>query len=123
MSERLADISFEVVDENRVVAAVVGEIDGSNAGELRRAVADNVPAHADLLVLDLTRTSYVDSAGVELIFELARRLAARRQELGLVAAPGSGVRRVLELCDVTSVARLGATLAEAGADGAASGER
>jgi anti-anti-sigma factor len=113
MDGKLADIDFVVSDHDRVVAAVVGEIDGSNAGEVRRAVADNVPASARLLIVDLSETTYIDSAGVELIFELARRLAARRQAMGLVVPDGSGVRRVLELCDVASVARLDSTRAEA----------
>ena len=113
MSQRLAELSFEPRGEDGVLATVVGEIDGSNASEIRRAVADNVPASVRLLVLDLTGTSYIDSAGVELIFDLARRLSARRQTLGLVVPPGSGVRRVLDLCDVASVARLHGSLADA----------
>lgn len=118
MTGRLAEIAFRPADADGVVVATVsGEIDGSNASEVRRAVADNVPAEASVLVLDLERTSYVDSAGVELIFELARRLTARRQVLSLVVPPGSGVRRVLEICDVGSVARLHGTLEEAGAQG------
>ena len=113
MTGRLADIAFTQRGEERVVASVSGEIDGSNAGEVRRAVADNVPASARQLIVDLADTSYIDSAGVELIFELARRLGARRQTLRLVVPADSGVRRVLELCDVASVARLHYSLADA----------
>lgn len=117
MSGQLADVNFEARGEECILAVVAGEIDSSNAAELQRAVADNVPAAAQMLVLDLSATSYVDSAGVELIFELARRLAARRQDLAVIAPPDSGVRRVLELCDVGSVARLEASLREVEADG------
>lgn len=114
MSGRLADIDFEV-EGDRVIASIQGEIDGSNASEVRRAVVENVPASARAVLLDLTGTSYIDSAGVELVFELARRLTARRQQLALVVPDGSGVRRVLELCDVGSVARVGPTRVEAAA--------
>lgn len=113
MRDRLAEIEFEQHSEDTTLAQVTGEIDGSNAGELRRAVAERVPAASRLLVLDLTGTSYVDSAGVELLFELARRLSARRQALSVVVPVGSGVRRVLELCDIGSVATLVAERAEA----------
>lgn len=113
MRDRLANIEFEELTTELVVAGIAGEVDGSNAAELRRAVAERVPASARTLILDLTETSYIDSAGVELLFELARRLAARRQELRLVVPPGSGVRRVLELCDIGSVASLVALREEA----------
>lgn len=113
MSSPLAELRFAAPSDSLVVAEVVGEIDGSNAGELRRAVGEQVPASASALVLDLSATSYVDSAGIELIFELARRLSARRQSLALVVPQGSGVRRVLELCDIGSVARLESTREQA----------
>lgn len=109
----LAEVDFEEHAPGVIVATLRGEVDGSNASEIRRAVADAVPAAGRRLVLDLSATTYVDSAGVDLIFQLARRLAARRQRLGLVVPPGSGPRRVLELCDVGSVATLAATRDEA----------
>ena len=82
-----------------VIATVAGEIDGSNAAEVRRAVAERVPSTARSLVIDLSRTSYVDSTGVELLFELARRLSSRRQTFtsrrsgGLGRAAGSRALR------------------------------
>ena len=79
MRDRLADVQFEDARGDTVVATVAGEIDGSNAAEVRRAVAERMPTTARSLVVDLSQTAYVDSTGVELLFELARRLAARRQ--------------------------------------------
>ena len=97
-----------------LVAAVTGEIDGSNASELRLALADRLPSSASALVLDLSATSYLDSAGIHTVFELGRRLAARRQSLRLVVPADSPMRRVLELCAVDAVApmdtELGASL-------------
>jgi anti-anti-sigma factor len=101
----LADVHFREAGDGLVVA-LEGEVDNSNAGELRRAIAQRIPAAARRVVVDLSLTTYMDSAGVELVFELARALGARRQSLVLLAPSGSGVRRVLELCDVGSVAQL-----------------
>ena len=56
--------------------------------------------------MDLTQTTYIDSTGVELLFELARRLSARRQHFRVVVPEGTGIRKVLELCDIGSVAVL-----------------
>jgi len=113
MRDRLAEVQFRDARGDTVVATVAGEIDGSNAAEVRRAVAERVPTTARSLVVDLSQTVYVDSTGVELLFELARRLASRRQNFTLVVPPGSGVRRVLELCDIGSVGALVETLDEA----------
>lgn len=106
MRDRLAEVSFAEARPDAIVASVAGDIDGSNASELRRAVAERVPSTARSLILDLTGTNYIDSTGVELLFELARRLSARRQVFSVVVPTGSGVRRVLELCDIGSVAVL-----------------
>ena len=113
MRDRLAEVRFEEVGVDTVIAAVTGEIDGSNAGEVQRAVAEHVPTTARSLVIDLSQTAYNDSTGVELLFELARRLSSRRQAFSVVVPHGSGVRRVLELCDIASVGALAATRDEA----------
>jgi anti-anti-sigma factor len=106
MRDRLAEVSFSEVRADAIVASVSGEIDGSNAAELRRAIAERVPSTARSLIMDLTSTTYIDSTGVELLFELARRLSARRQIFTVVVPRSSGIRKVLELCDIGSVAVL-----------------
>ncbi len=106
MRDRLAEVGFTEARADTIVASVSGDIDGSNAAELRRAVAERVPSTARSLIMDLTSTTYIDSTGVELLFELARRLSARRQIFTVVVPKGSGVRKVLELCDIGSVAVL-----------------
>lgn len=118
MRDRLAEVSFEEASPDAIIATVTGDIDGSNAAELRRAVAERIPSTARSFVMDLSGTNYIDSTGIELLFELARRLAARRQLFSVIAANGSGVRRVLELCDIGSVA----VLSESRGDALAAGE-
>lgn len=113
MTPRLAELEISDPRGSVVVVTLTGEVDDSNAAEISRAVADAVPGSISRLILDLTETRYLDSSGVEVIFTLARDLAARRQALDLVVPEKSGVRRVLELCDVTSVAPMFTTLAEA----------
>ncbi len=116
MRQRLLEINFVEAGEVALVAEVSGEIDSSNANDLRLAVSDRLATTVTVLVLDLSEVTYLDSSGVESVFELARRLAERRQELRLVAPVGSGTRRVLELCAVGGVAELLALRAEALAD-------
>ncbi len=103
MRERLAGFEFEQRG-GALVAAVEGEIDSSNASDLRLALADRLPSASDALVLDLTAVTYLDSAGVHLLFDLGRKLAARRQSIRLVVPEGTPTRRVLELCAIEGVA-------------------
>ena len=93
MRDRLAEVEFSEVRADTIVAAVSGDIDGSNAAELRRAVAERVPSTARSLIMDLTQTTYIDSTGVELLFELARRLSARRQIFTVVVPKGPASAR------------------------------
>ena len=103
MRGRLSEIQFEE-REGAIVAMVDGEVDGSNTLEVGRALAEGLPTAARGLVLDLREVSYLDSAGIELLFKLARRLRDRRQLLRIVVPGNSPIRRVLEICDVASVA-------------------
>jgi anti-anti-sigma factor len=105
MRDGLAGFEFEQ-REGVLIATVEGEIDSSNAPELRLALADRLPSASSALVLDLTGVSYLDSAGVHLLFDLGRRLAARRQAIRLVVPEQTPMRRVLELCAIEGVAPL-----------------
>jgi len=79
------------------VCELKGELDASNVEHVLERLTSCVGNDAPGLALDLAATSYLDSAGVRILFELARRLRARRQELR-IAVPNSGiVRRVLVL--------------------------
>jgi len=102
MRDRIA--GFELSDHNGVlVASVEGEIDGSNAAELRLALSERLPNPSIGLVLDLSDVTYLDSSGVHLMFDLGRRLAARRQVLRLVVPQSAPILRVLQLCAVEAV--------------------
>lgn len=92
----LADVAIET-RELGLVAHVRGEIDLSNADSIRAEIIDAVPRSARGLVLDLTETTYLDSTGVRLLFDLADRLQSRRQRLVLVVREAALVRRVLVL--------------------------
>jgi stage II sporulation protein AA (anti-sigma F factor antagonist) len=96
-----------------VVARLEGEIDAANALELRFALAARLPSTASVLALDLSGVSYLDSSGIELLFELSRSLAARRQTIRLIVPETAPIRRVLELSSVESVAPIDCDLADA----------
>jgi anti-anti-sigma factor len=90
----LARLTLET-DGDVELARVAGEIDASNVEELTKELLDGVSNNSRALVLDLTKTSYIDSSGISLIFDAAARMKNRRQHLRLVVPPKSFVSEVL----------------------------
>jgi anti-sigma B factor antagonist len=105
----LADIAIER-HGGTVVARLTGEVDMTNAALVRDRLLDAVPNDVLALVVDLEGCRYLDSAAIEVIFDLSRRLGRRRQDLRLVVPETSPLGRVLLLTDVNSVAPVHATL-------------
>ncbi len=100
-----ADVSIERRDR-WMVASLTGEVDMTNAYSVGEALTSPVPNDTDGLVIDLSGLRYLDSAGVELVFDLASRLGNRRQQLRLALPPDSPLRRLLALTGVEAVAPL-----------------
>jgi stage II sporulation protein AA (anti-sigma F factor antagonist) len=88
------------------VAHITGELDMSTAPPLRDRLLDAVENQDLGLVVDLSEATYVDSAGLNLLFELAERLATRQVAFAVVYTEGGIVERVLALVDIGSVAKV-----------------
>jgi anti-anti-sigma factor len=80
-----------------VVARVNGEIDASNAPWLDDRLRAAISNQRDGLAVDLTGTTYLDSAGIALLFGLAASLRQHQQTLRLVVAEGSPIDRMVRL--------------------------
>lgn len=78
------------------VASIAGEVDISNVGQISTALTE-LSNQALGLVVDLRAVDYLDSTGISLLHDLARRLRQRSQLLVIVSPVGSPPRRVLEL--------------------------
>ena len=96
-----------------IVARLSGEVDMSNASYVREQLLASTPNDALALVLDISACRYLDSAAIEVLFDVSRRLGRRRQELRLVMPPQSPLRRVIELTEVHTAAPLYDSLDEA----------
>jgi len=106
----------EIVLDRRdgyVVGRLSGEVDMSNATYVREQLLTSMPNDALALVLDLSACRYLDSAAIEVVFDLSRRLRRRRQELRIVVPPDSPLRRVIELTEVHTAAPVHESLEEA----------
>jgi anti-anti-sigma factor len=104
---------LDVSGDDVVIARLSGEIDLSNAMDVGDQLAGSVPNTALGLVLDLTATTYLDSSGVHLVFDLAERLRTRQQQLRIVVPAGAPVRRVLRIVELDDTVPVLATVDEA----------
>jgi anti-anti-sigma factor len=95
------------------IARLVGEIDASNAPGFTTELKQAVPNSAIGLVLDLSDTTYLDSSGLHLIFDLSDALRRRQQRLQLVVPTDTFVADVLGAVNIEGAARVAATLPEA----------
>lgn len=92
-----------VVDEQEgatAIAVIVGEVDASNAREIGERLRRSATNRTLALIVDLGRATYLDSAGINLLFELDLELRQRRQELHLVLPPSSPLARTLTITGV-----------------------
>jgi anti-anti-sigma factor len=109
---RLADVEFST-HGTTLVAQCSGEIDISNADQLAGFLTDSTSNHMHMLVLDLARIDYLDSAGIRLIYRLQESLRQRGQALRLVIPDESPVRYALRLAGLTGHIEMLKTVGEA----------
>jgi anti-anti-sigma factor len=87
-----------VLDEGAVpVARLEGEIDAANVDDVGDGLRALMTNRSYALVVDLSPTTYIDSAGLNLLFGLAEDLRGRQQELHLVVAGQSPIARMVSL--------------------------
>ena len=85
------------VDAARVL--IEGEVDVSNADELRNAVDAALALDAPEVTVDLSQVPYIDSTGIGVLVGAAHRAADAGKKL-VVASPQKNVARVLGLLGV-----------------------
>lgn len=96
-----------------VIVELPPEIDVTNSEQvLDRLVAALAPG-VEVVIADLTSTSFCDSSGVRAIMHGYERAAARNIRLQLAVPPDGSVRRVFELTGVGSLMPLYPSLQEA----------
>ena len=83
-----------------------GEIDLENATSVEEQLSAAIPNETTEVTLALGELSYLDSAGLRVLFALAARLEVLQIELQVHVPQGSVTRRVLELSGFEGVAAL-----------------
>ena len=95
------------------VARIAGEVDASNVDDVRNRLRSLLTNRSVSLVVDLSATSYLDSAGINLLFALGDEMRTRQQTLRLVVAPASSIARMLAITSLDRAHPTYGTAAEA----------
>jgi anti-anti-sigma factor len=96
-------VRVELIRNGRVmVARMPVEVEITQAPLLRAQLMQALENHDLGLVIDLTATKYLDSSGVNMLFELGEVLAARQLRMTVVMPQGGLVERVVSIVDLGS---------------------
>lgn len=96
-----------------VVVVLPAEIDVTNSSEVRQQLLAALAPGIDVVVADLTATSFCDSSGVHTIIRAHEQAAAQGVEMRLAVPPDGSVRRVFQLTGAVRVVPVHSSLAEA----------
>jgi len=96
-------VRVDLIRDGRVIVARMPvEVEITQAPMLRGQLMQAVENRDLGLVIDLTATKYLDSSGVNMLFELGEVLAARQLRMAVVMPPGGLVERVVSIVDLGS---------------------
>lgn len=89
-------------DEDRLVVEVQGQLVVSNRQDFKQLVLDEVEHGARLIVIDFTKSAYIDSSGLGALVSLGKRIREAGGELRL-AALNEDLRTLFELTRLDSL--------------------
>lgn len=93
------DVRSEAAPGGATVVHVVGEVDVATAPRLEEALAD---VDSGVVVLELSRCTFLDSAGIRTLIGAARRLSDVGGSLRIVSVD-PGIARLLEITAVDTL--------------------
>ena len=86
--------------EGQVVAALNGDIDVSEVDRVSSQILGAVNNDVRAIVVDLSKVSYLDSTGIQMLFDLIRRFHSARQAVGVVVPESSPLSTLLKITHV-----------------------
>jgi len=95
------------------IVRVMGEIDASNAAWLGTRLRGLLTNRSDALAVDMRGTTYLDSAGIALMFELAGELRLHQQRLHLIVDAASPIARMVHLTGLDEAVAISGSLDDA----------
>jgi anti-sigma B factor antagonist len=103
------EITTQIIQQVSIIT-VNGDIDRQTAPALQTAVQTAIPAGAHVL-LDLSRASYLSSAGLRVLLAVSRYITERQGRLALVGVHGE-IKTVLEITGLFQQFVMAATIGD-----------
>lgn len=105
-------LSSERPTSETAVIDIAGEIDIFTAPDVRRVGLEAITDGATRVILDLTRTTFLDSTGLGVIIGLSKRVRPAGGDVVIVNVD-DGIARTFEITGLNEIFRICATRAEA----------
>lgn len=83
-----------------VIATLPPEVDLSNVRDVRAQLFDGLQSLPAALIIDLSRSTYLDSKGIHVLMELDQHFQKSQRPLRLVVTPGDVLARLLDIAGV-----------------------
>lgn len=90
-------------EDGSVYIVVDGEVDMANAAKVEDQISAAITNQVTVASIDLSDVTYLDSAGLRILFGLADRLPTQQIQLELIAPLTSAARRVIELSGLATI--------------------
>jgi anti-anti-sigma factor len=91
------------VSDRSVRLVLGGEIDMSNAAAVEDEIDTAITNQVTAVCIDLSDVTYLDSAGLRILFALAARLPTLQIDLELVAPTDSPAHSVMEISGLSNL--------------------
>ena len=96
------DVTTERLGDTQAVISPVGELDLYTAPELKQELLEVIEGGVTEIVVDLTRTTFIDSATLGVLVGAVRRLRERDGKLSIVCSDRS-IRKIFEITGLDRV--------------------
>jgi anti-anti-sigma factor len=103
------DVAVETLREGTIVVHITGDLDLATSPRVDDTLSSAGVAH---VVIDLAGCTFLDSSGVRVLVEAVRDAPERGRRVSIVAAD-TGIRRVLEITGVDTMAPVHSSVEEA----------
>jgi anti-anti-sigma factor len=108
----MSPLDIETVD-GVAIAHVNEDIDAANARATQQQLSAAIAPDVLTLVVDLSDTRYLDSAGIDMLLRLSDRLDHRRAKLILVIPDGSQLKRLATIVGLSEAIAVHPSLPDA----------
>ena len=85
---------------------IAGDVDLANAGDIEAQLTAAIRNRATGVTLDLSDVTYLDSAGLQVVFALTVKLRRLQIDMRVIAPEGSPARHAIEMAGMASIAEI-----------------